>query len=98
MDLVLSSGRVLDEQASRPASARCPPAASFSKVLPTAGPLTFQLTAPEPRLVASRPYRWKVHGHAVAGRLPAELIGARQQLSGQVGEDHPAGSQPAGVP
>jgi iron complex transport system substrate-binding protein len=39
----------------------------------------------------------KLQGHAVAGCLPAELIGACQQLSRQVGEDHPAGSQPAGV-
>jgi hypothetical protein len=96
--LALSSGRVLGEQASRPASARCPPAASFSKVLPTAGPLTCRSRAPGPWLVASRPCRWKVHGHAVAGRLPAELIGAGQHVSGQVGEDDPAGCQPAGVP
>ena len=68
------------------------------KVLPSAGLLACQISCTWDHGWCSPLGPHKLQGHAVAGRLPAELIGAGQQLSRQVSEDHPAGRQPAGVP
>ena len=62
------------------------------KVLPWAGLLAFQVSCAWDHGWWSLLGPGKLQGRAVAGRLPAELIGARQHVSGQVGEDDPAGS------
>jgi hypothetical protein len=58
----------------------------------TQGVLFGEKPSPIQRTAAS--CHLKLQRHAIAGRLPAELVDACQQVRGHVGEDDPAGARP----